>query len=81
VLALTVVSKNPASGHVVLPTPVQATTTNLGFRKESDRAWVEHVNKWIAQTRAGGKVKDVVLANLEKLSGVKADQIPPGLTF
>ena len=81
VLALTVVSKNPASGQVVLPTPVQATTTNLGFRKEADRAWVEHVNKWIGQTRAGGKVKDVVLANLEKLSGVKADQIPPGLTF
>ena len=81
VLALTVVSKNPAIGHVVLPTPVQATTTNLGFRKEADRAWVEYVDRWIAQTRAGGKVKDVVLANLEKLSGVKAEQIPPGMTF
>ena len=81
VLALTVVSKNPAIGQVVLPTPVQATTTNLGFRKESDRAWVEYVNKWIAQTRAGGKVKDVVLANLQKLSGVRAEQIPAGTTF
>jgi polar amino acid transport system substrate-binding protein len=81
VLALTVVSKNPAIGQVVLPTPVQATTTNLGFRKEADRTWVEYVNKWIAQTRAGGKVKDVVLANLEKLSGVRPEQIPPGTTF
>jgi len=81
VLALTVVSKNPAIGHVVLPTPVQATTTNLGFRKEADRTWVTYVDKWIAQTRAGGKVKDVVFANLEKLSGVKRDQIPPGTTF
>jgi polar amino acid transport system substrate-binding protein len=81
VLALTVVSKNPAIGHVVLPTPVQATTTNLGFRKEADHAWVEYVDRWIAQTRAGGKVKDVVLGNLEKLSGVKAEQIPPGMTF
>jgi polar amino acid transport system substrate-binding protein len=81
VLALTVVSKNPAIGHVVLPTPVQATTTNLGFRKEADRTWVEYVDRWIAQTRAGGKVKDVVLGNLEKLSGVKAEQIPPGMTF
>jgi polar amino acid transport system substrate-binding protein len=81
VLALTVASKNPAIGHVVLPTPVQATTTNLGFRKEADHTWVAYVDKWIAQTRAGGKVKDVVLANLEKLSGVKRDQIPPGTTF
>jgi polar amino acid transport system substrate-binding protein len=81
VLALTVVSKNPTIGHVVLPTPVQATTTNLGFRKEADRTWVEYVNKWIAQTRAGGKVKDVVLANLQKLSGVRPEQIPAGTSF
>ncbi len=81
VLALTVVSKNPSIGQVVLPTPVQATTTNLGFRKEADRTWVEYVNKWIAQTRAGGKVKDVVLGNLEKLSGVRPEQVPPGMTF
>jgi len=81
VLVLTVVSKNPAIGHVVLPTPVQATTTNLGFRKETDRTWVEYVDKWIAQTRAGGKVKDVVLANLQKLSGVRPEQIPAGTSF
>jgi polar amino acid transport system substrate-binding protein len=81
VLALTVVSKNPTIGHVVLPTPVQATTTNLGFRKEADRTWVEYVDKWIAQTRAGGKVKDVVLANLQKLSGVRPEQIPAGTSF
>jgi polar amino acid transport system substrate-binding protein len=81
VLALTVVSKNPAIGHVVLPSPVQATTTNLGFRKEADHAWVEYVDKWIAKTRAEGHVKDVVLANLQKLSGVKPEQIPAGTTF
>lgn len=81
VLALTVVSKNPAIGHVVLPTPIQATTTNLGFRKEADRTWVEYVDKWIAQTRASGKVKEVVLANLQKLSGVRPEQIPAGTSF
>jgi polar amino acid transport system substrate-binding protein len=81
VLALTVAAKNPSIGHVVLPTPVQATTTNLGFRKETDRTWVEYVNKWIAQTRAGGHVKDVVLGNLQKLSGVKPEQIPAGTSF
>ncbi|CAN5542985.1 transporter substrate-binding domain-containing protein [soil metagenome] len=81
VLALTVVSKNPTVGHIVLPTPTQATTTNLGFRKETDRQWVEYVNKWIAQTRASGKVKDVVLSNMQTLSGVKPDQVPSEISF
>jgi polar amino acid transport system substrate-binding protein len=81
VLALTVVSKNPTVGHIVLPTPTQATTTNLGFRKESDRQWVEYVNKWIGQTRASGKVKEVVLANMQTLSGVKPDQVPSTISF
>lgn len=81
VLALTVMSKNPTIGHIVLPTPTQATTTNLGFRKETDRQWVEYVNKWIAQTRASGKVKQVVLANMQTLSGVKPDQVPSEISF
>jgi polar amino acid transport system substrate-binding protein len=81
VLALTVISKNPTVGHIVLPTPTQATTTNLGFRKEPDRQWVEYVNKWIAQTRASGKVKQVVLANMQALSGVKPDQVPTEISF
>jgi polar amino acid transport system substrate-binding protein len=81
VLALTVISKNPTVGHIVLPTPTQATTTNLGFRKESDRRWVEYVNKWIAQTRASGKVKEVVLSNMQTLSGVKPDQVPSTISF
>jgi len=81
VLALTVMSKNPSVGHIVLPTPTQATTTNLGFRKETDHRWVEYVNKWIAQTRASGKVKQVVLANMQTLSGVKPDQVPTEISF
>ncbi len=81
VLALTVISKNPTIGHLVLPTPTQATTTNLGFRKETDHQWKEYVNKWIAQTRSSGKVKDVVLSNMQVLSGVKPEQIPPTISF
>jgi len=81
VLALTVISKNPTIGHLVLPTPTQATTTNLGFRKETDHQWKEYVNKWIAQTRASGKVKDVVLSNMQTLSGVMPDQISPTISF
>jgi len=81
VLALTVISKNPTVGHIVLPTPTQATTTNLGFRKETDRQWLEYVNKWIAQTRASGKVKQVVLSNMQSLSGVKPEQVPSEISF
>ena len=70
VLALTAISKNPSIGQVVVPTPVQSTTTTLGFHKETDRTWIEYVNKWIAKTRAEGKIKPVVLSNLQTLSGV-----------
>ena len=39
------------------------------------------MNKWIGQIRADGKVKEVVLANLEKLSGLKREQVPAQLGF
>ncbi len=81
VLALTVASKNPTLGKVLLPMPMEATTTTLGFRKETDRTWINYVNKWIGQIRADGKVKEVVLANLEKLSGLKREQVPAQLGF
>lgn len=81
VLALTQISKNPSIGHIVQPTPVQATTTNLGFRKEADATWRNYVNRWIAQERAGGTVKETVLRNMQALSGVKPAQIPPEVNF
>ena len=81
VLALTAISKNPTIGQVVVPMPVESTTTTLGFRKEGDKTWINYVNKWIAQTRAEGKIKPVVLANLQKLSGVKPEQVPAELPF
>jgi len=81
VLALTAIAKNPSIGHVVVPQPVESTTTTLGFRKEADKTWIQYVNKWIAQQRAEGKIKPVVLANLQKLSGVKPEQVPAELPF
>ncbi len=81
VLALTAISKNPTIGQVVVPMPVESTTTTLGFRKESDKTWIEYVNKWIAKTRAEGKIKPVVLSNLQNLSGVKPEQVPAELPF
>jgi len=65
----------------VVPMPVESTTTTLGFRKESDKNWIEYVNKWIAKTRAEGKIKPVVLSNLQNLSGVKPEQVPAELPF
>ncbi|HXE50694.1 MAG TPA: transporter substrate-binding domain-containing protein [Ramlibacter sp.] len=81
VLALTAISKNPSIGQVVVPKPVESTTTTLGFRKEADKTWPQYVNKWIAQMRADGKIKPVVLANLQTLSGVKPEQVPADLPF
>lgn len=81
ILALPVLKKNPSIGHIVVPSPVQATTTNIGFRKESDKTWQNYVNQWIAKSRAEGRVKSVVMANLEKLVGVQPGEIPQGISF
>lgn len=81
VLALTVASKNPAIGRVIVPTPIEATTTTIGLRKEVDPQLRQAVNQWIAAERAADRVRPVVLANLERLSGVKPGQVPPELPF
>ncbi|MGA2552905.1 MAG: transporter substrate-binding domain-containing protein [Burkholderiaceae bacterium] len=81
ILALSVLKKSPGLGHIVVPTPLQSTTTNIGFRKEDDKTWQNYVNQWVAQTRASGKVRQIVLANLDKLGGVKADEIPDQISF
>ncbi|MFT4192876.1 MAG: transporter substrate-binding domain-containing protein [Comamonas sp.] len=81
VLALTVVSKNPSIGRVIVPTPIEATTTTVGLRKEADPQMRAAVNKWIAAERAANRVRPVVLGNLEKLSGVKPEQVPSELPF
>lgn len=81
ILALSVLKKNPSVGHIVVPAPIQSTTTNIGFRKEADKTWPTYVDKWVAQARAEGKVKAIVLANLDKLVGVKADEIPAQISF
>jgi polar amino acid transport system substrate-binding protein len=81
ILALPVLKKNPSIGHIVVPAPVQSTTTNIGFRKEDDKTWQIYVNKWIASSRANGRVKDVVMGNLERLVGIKPDEIPAGISF
>ena len=75
-LALNTLKKNPALGKMYVPQPLEATSTNIGVPKEEDKAWVETINKWIAAERAAGKIKPTVLGNLQKLSGVKPEDVP-----
>ncbi len=75
-LALNILKKNPALGKMYVPQPLEATSTNIGVPKEEDKAWVETINKWIAAERASGKIKPTVLGNLQKLSGVKPEDVP-----
>lgn len=81
VLALRLRSQNPNFKNLVLPHPVQTTTTNIGLRKEDDKRLLAYVNDWIAEIRASGFVQQTVMANLEKFSGVTATDLPPEVSF
>lgn len=81
VLALRLRSVNPDAGQLVLPQPIQTTTTNIGLRKEDDQRLRDYVNQWIVEVRESGFVQKTVMANLEKFSGVTADQLPPQISF
>ena len=76
-LALNILKKNPSLGKMYVPMPLEATSTNIGVPKEEDKAWVETINKWIVAERTAGKIKPTVLGNLQKLSGVKPEDVPP----
>jgi len=76
-LALNVLKKSPSIGTMIVPLPLEVTSTNVAVPKEEDKAWLEYINKWIEQERAAGKIKTTVLQNLQKLSGVRPEDIPP----
>lgn len=76
-----ILKKNPNIGHLVVPEPVKGATTNAGFRKETDSRWVEYVNKWIAAEQKSGAVNNAVLSNLDRLMGIKRDEIPVIVKF
>lgn len=77
VLAMSLRAKNPAIGELVLPTPLDSTTSNAGFRREDDQAWREHVSKWIEANRTSGFIKDAIVRNMA-LVGVKESDFPAG---
>ena len=75
-LALSVASKNPSVGAVIIPTPNETATSNGGVRKESDQRWLQYSNNWLSAERA---IRKIFIANLKAVGGVSEDKIPPQL--
>jgi polar amino acid transport system substrate-binding protein len=80
ILALTAHKKNPAIGDVVVPTPVFATTSNAGFRREPDKTWRDFVNVWLEFNKGLGAVRHAIISNME-LVGISESDFPPGVTL
>lgn len=81
ILALTMLKKNPSIGHLVVPLPLASTTTNAALPKEDSTAWQSYFDHWLAGMQSSGKIKTIMMSNLEKLVGVKASDIPPQVNF
>jgi polar amino acid transport system substrate-binding protein len=77
VLALTLRAKNPAIGELVVPTPVDFTTSNAGFRREEDQSWRQFVDHWISEHRDNGFIKAAIIRNMA-LVGVTESSFPAG---
>ena len=80
ILALTAKKKNPTLGEVMVPTPLFATTSNAGFRREQDKTWRDFVNVWIEFNKGLGAVRQAIVSNME-LVGISESDFPPGVTL
>ncbi len=80
ILALTVLKKNANLGQFLLPTPVFSTTSNAGFRRETDRTWRDYVNTWIEFNKGLGFIRSAIINNMA-LVGVTEADFPPGVTI
>ena len=80
ILALTARKKNPSLGDVLVPTPLFATTSNAGFRREPDKTWRDFVNAWIEFNKGLGAVRNAIVSNME-LVGISESDFPPGVTL
>jgi polar amino acid transport system substrate-binding protein len=79
-LSLTILKKNPALGELVVPSPVFATTSNAGFRREADKIWRDYVNTWLDFNRGLGLIRQVIIKNME-LVGVTEADMPDGISL
>ncbi|MEF9965905.1 MAG: transporter substrate-binding domain-containing protein [Comamonas sp.] len=80
-LSQPLIAKRPDVGAVYVPTPVETANTNVGLRKESNKDFENAVNAWLDESRAKGEIQSVVLKNMEKLAGVKAESFPKEVKF
>lgn len=79
-LSLTMLKKNPALGQLIVPTPVFATTSNAGFRREADKTWRDYVNTWLEFNRGLGLIRSVIIKNMESV-GVSEADMPAGVSL
>jgi polar amino acid transport system substrate-binding protein len=79
-LALTLKSKQPSIGHVVVPTPVDYSPSLAGFHRDADMSWQNYVDDWIKKHRENGFIKDVFIKNMS-LVGVTPKDFPKGFTI
>lgn len=79
-LSLTMLKKNPALGQLIVPTPVFATTSNAGFRREADKTWRDYVNTWLEFNRGLGLIRSVIIRNMESV-GISEADMPAGVTL
>ena len=80
ILGLTTLARNPSLGHLIVPAPLFSSSTSAMMAKEADPTWRELVDAWIARRRAAGQLRQVLVANLEKV-GVRGSDVPPQLLF
>ncbi|MCI8211185.1 ABC transporter substrate-binding protein [Pseudomonas sp. S25] len=73
VLALALRAKNPAIGQLIVPTPLNSTTSNAGFRREEDTSWREFVDAWITEHRENGFIKDAIMRNMALVNVTQKD--------
>ncbi|MDT3723076.1 transporter substrate-binding domain-containing protein [Pseudomonas oryzihabitans] len=77
VLALTLRSKNSSIGELIVPTPMNFTTSNAGFRREEDTSWRDFVDAWVTTHRDNGFIRSAIIRNME-LMGVTEKDFPAG---
>lgn len=80
-LAQPLLAKRGSIGTMYIPQPVYTAPVSIGLRKETDTGMQKAVNVWLADVRAKGEVRSVILKNMEKLAGVPASAFPPEIKF
>ncbi|MFC3124602.1 transporter substrate-binding domain-containing protein [Pseudoroseomonas globiformis] len=81
VMMLSLAAKKKIPGmDVFVPSPVFATTSNAGFRREADKTWRDYVNTWIEFNKGLGAVRSAIVSNMD-LVGITEADFPPGITL